>query len=126
MISALNFNPLKKGILRGFFDLRYHGLTIKGVRLMAGKKGLWIALPQREINKDGERAWVDQLYLTAPEMDLDHKKEPEQLVEDKVSVELTSAERHLLWNLLCERMARDEKLKAKLGVERDRLDDIPF
>lgn len=69
MISALNFKPFNKGSLRGFFDLRYHGLTIKGCRLMAGKGGLWVALPQKEINKDGERKWVDQLYLTPPEMD---------------------------------------------------------
>ena len=67
--AALNFKPYDKGSLRGFFDLRYYGLTIKGCRLMNGNGGLWIALPQKEIDQDGERKWIDQLYLTAPEMD---------------------------------------------------------
>ena len=55
MISALNFKPYDKGSLRGFFDLRYHGLTIKGCRVMESSSGLWVALPQKEIDQDGER-----------------------------------------------------------------------
>lgn len=68
-ISALNFKPYDKGSMRGFFDLRYFGLAVKGCRLMDGKNGLWVALPQKEITKDGERAWVDQLHFTPPEAD---------------------------------------------------------
>ncbi len=69
MISALNFKSYDKGALRGFFDLRYHGLTIKGCRLMNGNNGLWIAFPQCQGQKDGEVKYFDQVYLAAPEMD---------------------------------------------------------
>ena len=68
-VSALNFKPYDRGAMRGFFDLRYHGLTIKGCRLMVGNNGLWIALPQKDAEQDGERKFFDQMYLTAPEMD---------------------------------------------------------
>jgi DNA-binding cell septation regulator SpoVG len=69
MISALNFKAYEKGALRGFFDLRYHGLTIKGCRLMDGTNGLWIAFPQRQGEKDGEVQYFDLMYLTPPERD---------------------------------------------------------
>ena len=68
-VSALNFKPFERGAMRGFLDLRYHGLTIKGCRLMESNKGLWIALPQKEIEQDSSRKWIDQLYLAAPEME---------------------------------------------------------
>ena len=67
MISALNFKQFDRGAMKGFFDLRYHGLTIKGCRLMAGKNGLWIALPQKQAEQDGETKWFDQMFLTKPE-----------------------------------------------------------
>lgn len=67
MVSALNFKPFEKGAMRGFFDLRYHGLVIKGCRLMSGSNGLWIALPQKKAEKDGENQYFDQMYLTQPE-----------------------------------------------------------
>jgi DNA-binding cell septation regulator SpoVG len=69
MISALNFKPYDKGSLRGFFDLRYHGLIIKGCRLMTGDNGMWVALPQKEIETDGTRKWVDFLELARSEAD---------------------------------------------------------
>jgi DNA-binding cell septation regulator SpoVG len=69
MINALNFKPFTRGSIKGFFDLRYHGLTIKGCRLMDGNGGLWVAFPQRQGEKDGETKWFDQMYLTAPEME---------------------------------------------------------
>ena len=54
----------------GFLDLRYHGLSIKGCRLMSGKNGHWIALPQREgKDENGELKYYDQLYLSPPEAD---------------------------------------------------------
>ena len=67
MISALNFKSFAKGALIGFFDLRYHGCTIKGARLMAGNNGLWIALPQRQAQQDGETKWFDQMFFSPPE-----------------------------------------------------------
>ena len=67
MISALNFKNYDKGAMRGFLDLRYHGLTIKGVRLMSGNNGLWLALPQQKGEQDGETKWFDQMFLTKPE-----------------------------------------------------------
>ncbi len=51
MISVLNYKQFDRGAIKGFFDLRYHGLVIKGVRLMAGDNGLWIGLPQRKRKK---------------------------------------------------------------------------
>jgi DNA-binding cell septation regulator SpoVG len=67
MIGALNFKPYNNGAMRGFLDLRYHGLTIKGVRLMSGKNGLWLAFPQQKGEQDGETKWFDQMFLTKPE-----------------------------------------------------------
>lgn len=69
MIAALNYKPFTRGSIMGFFDLRYHGLTIKGARLMDGQKGMWIGLPQRQGEKDGETKYFDQMYLTSPEME---------------------------------------------------------
>lgn len=66
--SALNFKASDKGHIKGFFDLRYYGLTIKGVRLMTGPKGPWVALPQQKTEKAGEVKWVEVMSMTAPEM----------------------------------------------------------
>ncbi|BBO69093.1 hypothetical protein DSCA_30230 [Desulfosarcina alkanivorans] len=69
MISALNFKSFDRGAILGFFDLRYHGLTIKDCRLMNTNGGLWIAFPQRQTKQDGETKYFDQMYLTPPETD---------------------------------------------------------
>lgn len=66
-VGALNFKRFEKGAMCGFLDLRYHGLTIKGVRLMAGNGGLWLAFPQQKGEQDGETKWFDQMFLTKPE-----------------------------------------------------------
>ena len=66
-VAALNFKKYDKGTMRGFLDLRYHGLTIKGVRLMSGNNGLWLAFPQQKGEQDGETKWFDQIFLTKPE-----------------------------------------------------------
>ena len=58
------FKPYKHGHIRGFFELEYHDLTIKGCRLMAGNKGgYWIAFPQSRHEKDGETEYRDILWL---------------------------------------------------------------
>ncbi len=67
--SALNFKPIAKGALLGFFDLRYHGLTIKGCRLLESNGGVWFALPQVKTEQDGETKYFDQMFLSPPEMD---------------------------------------------------------
>ena len=69
MISSLNFKPHDKGFIKGFFDLRYHGMTIRGCRLMSGSNGLWVAYLQQKGEVDGEVKYFDQLYLTPPEAD---------------------------------------------------------
>ena len=66
-IRALNFKPFDRGSMRGFFDLAYGGLTIKGCRLMSGNNGLWVAFPQQKGEQDGETKWFDQMFLTKPE-----------------------------------------------------------
>ena len=48
MIGVLNYKPFQQGSILGFFDLRYHGLVVKGCRLMTGQNGLWFLFPQNE------------------------------------------------------------------------------
>ena len=67
MISVLNYKPFDRGSMKGFFDLRYHGLTIKGCRLMNGNNGQWFSFPQVKGEQDGEVKYFDQMFLTALE-----------------------------------------------------------
>ena len=68
MIGVLNFKPFQRGSILGFFDLRYHGLVVKGCRLMTGQNGLWFSFPQNEGDDGhGETKYYDIIYLTAPE-----------------------------------------------------------
>lgn len=67
MISVLNFKPFDRGLIKAFFDLRYHGLTIKGCRLMKGNDGLWFAFPQLKNEEGGETKYYDQMFLASPE-----------------------------------------------------------
>ena len=67
--AALNFKEVSKGSIRGFFDLRYYGLTIRGCRLMSGPNGHWVALPQQKVEKDGQVKWLEQLSMSTPELD---------------------------------------------------------
>ena len=69
MISVLNWKPYDKGSMQGFFDLRYHGLTVKGCRLMSGNNGLWFCFPQVKEELDGETKYYDQIFLATPERD---------------------------------------------------------
>jgi DNA-binding cell septation regulator SpoVG len=69
MISVLNWKEFDRGAIKGFFDLRYHGLTIKGCRLMDGGNGLWFAFPQKQGEQEGEVKYFDQMFLTSPERD---------------------------------------------------------
>ena len=69
MVDALNFKPFSgNGSIAGFFDLRYHGLTIKGCKLMNGTNGHWVALPQKEgTDKEGNKAYFELMQLTKAE-----------------------------------------------------------
>jgi DNA-binding cell septation regulator SpoVG len=67
MISVLNFKPFDRGSIMGFFDLLYHGLTIKSCRLMKGTHGLWFSFPQIKAEVNGETKYLDQIFLTPPE-----------------------------------------------------------
>jgi len=69
MIQVLNFKKYDRGAMRGFFDLRYHGLTIKGCRLMTGSNGLWFSFPQVKGDQDGETKYFDQMFVSPPERD---------------------------------------------------------
>jgi len=70
MIGVLNYKLFQRGSVLGFFDLRYHGLVIKGCRLMIGQNGYWMAFPQKEgTDKDGKTQYYDQMYLNKPEAD---------------------------------------------------------
>jgi len=69
MLSVLNFKKFERGSMIGFFDLRYHGLTIKGCRLMAGSNGkpTWFSFPQIKGEQDGETKYFDLMFLSSPE-----------------------------------------------------------
>jgi DNA-binding cell septation regulator SpoVG len=67
VVSVLNFKPANRGSIRGFFDLRYHGLVIKSCRLMDGNNGLWFVFPQIKDEENGEVRYFDQMFLTSPE-----------------------------------------------------------
>ena len=69
MISVLNWKEYDRGSMRGFFDLRYHGLSIKGCRLMQGNDGLWFSFPQVKGEQDGETKYFDQMFLSSLERD---------------------------------------------------------
>jgi DNA-binding cell septation regulator SpoVG len=95
MISVLNFKSFSRGSIKGFFDLRYHGLTIKGCRLMSGNNGLWFSFPQLKTEEDGETKYYDQMYLTSLEREHvrtliitqllteGHINEPQQIVKPR-------------------------------------------
>jgi hypothetical protein len=67
MIAVLNYKPFDRGSIKGFFDLRYHGLTIKSCRLLNGNHGLWFSFPQIKAEEDGETKYFDQMFLTTLE-----------------------------------------------------------
>ena len=69
MIAVLNFKAFDRGSIKGFFDLRYHGLTIKGCRLMDGNGGLWFSFPQIKAEEDGETKYFDQMFMSSLERD---------------------------------------------------------
>ncbi len=69
MISVLNFKSFERGSIKGFFDLRYYGLTIKSCRLMDGNNGLWFSFPQTRAEENGETKWFDMMFMSSLERD---------------------------------------------------------
>jgi hypothetical protein len=68
MIEAMNFKVYRSGNMLGFFDLKYHGLAVRGCRLMTGPNGYWFSFPQKVYrDRNGEKRYSDFLYLTRPE-----------------------------------------------------------
>jgi DNA-binding cell septation regulator SpoVG len=51
--------------LKAFVDITVSGWTIKGLRIVAGKNGLFLGMPQSQ-GKDGK--WYDTVTLESPEM----------------------------------------------------------
>lgn len=66
-ITILKFTPYEKGNFRGFVDIAVPAwnshLEIRGCRLMQGQYGLFVTLPQREYEVDGETRWHAILEL---------------------------------------------------------------
>jgi len=58
MVSAMNYKSYSKGALVGFFDLRYHGMSVKGCRLMNGGWRLWKKSHKRRIKSLRARVGV--------------------------------------------------------------------
>ena len=42
-------------------------IVVQGIRMMRGKKGIFIAMPSYKTEKDGKEAWVDITYLKQKE-----------------------------------------------------------
>ena len=40
-----------------------NGMSIRGIKLIQGSKGLFVGMPSRKTKKDGEDAWEDSVYF---------------------------------------------------------------
>jgi len=48
MVRVMNFKERRIGKMIGVFDLIYHGLAVRGCRMMTGPNGYWFSFPQKE------------------------------------------------------------------------------
>ena len=65
-VKVLSFVPESKDSLRGHATIKFFDcLVLKGVRLMDGSKGLWLAMPCRR-TKAGD--FEDLAFMSTPEM----------------------------------------------------------
>lgn len=49
MIRNVRVRPYDKGSMRGFASAQYHDMVIKNIRIVEGKNGLFIGMPQTKV-----------------------------------------------------------------------------
>lgn len=126
MISALNFKAYNKGAIRGFFDFRYHGLVVKGCRLMDTGNGYWVALPSKPIEQDGETKYLDIVELTKSESEHVRRLVITDLeVQGHITHESKPATRHPS-SRPTKRTPEGEDVSQYYSNPADDDDDIPF
>ena len=53
----------------GIFDLNFYGATVRGCKVMTGKNGFWISLPQQSYtDKNNETKYTDVIQMTSAMM----------------------------------------------------------
>ena len=69
MISAINYRKWQRGSVMGIFDLNFYGATVRGCKVMTGKNGFWISLPQQSYtDKNNETKYTDVIQMTSAMM----------------------------------------------------------
>lgn len=53
------------GKLKAFVDVSFNGVVVKGLRVVEGKKGLFVGMPQQQ-GKDGQ--WYNAAYPLTKEL----------------------------------------------------------
>ncbi len=65
------------------------GISIKGIRMITGRNGVFPAMPSRKTKKNGEDAWEDSVLI----QDEDDRKLFQQIIFDKYNALTESGER---------------------------------
>jgi len=62
-VKILNLSHINKGFLKCSFDVELPkiGLTLKGCSMFSKDNRAWIAYPQKEVVKDGEKKYFPQV-----------------------------------------------------------------
>ena len=61
-----NFKKIEKGNLIGKMELEFEewGLTIRDVLLLNGKNGLWLSMPSRQYEDNGQKKYFSLVIFT--------------------------------------------------------------
>ena len=76
MIIITDLRLRNDNILKAYVDIEYHGLIVKGLRVVNGKNGMFVSMP-REKGKD------DKWYDTCIPANIEVKQEIETLILNK-------------------------------------------
>ena len=82
MIECLRFNPVNKHTCLGFADVKVikWGLVINGISLHSKDGKVWVSLPSKQYEKEGEKKWMPYLKMENPE----HQKEFLRQIQDAI------------------------------------------
>lgn len=81
MIAAINYRPWQRGSVMGIFDLIFYSATVRGCKVMTGKGGFWISLPQQSYtDKNNETKYSDVVQMTSALMNHVRRIVTEQLI----------------------------------------------
>ena len=62
-VEIADFRAMERKNLLGMCTLRLGGVRVTGCRLLRGPRGVFLGLPEREYEKDGERRWARIVFL---------------------------------------------------------------